>query len=50
MSEVADGERFLSNTVDILWYIDGHYATFNDRNRKIPVTFSRFTGYTEKDK
>ena len=23
--------------VDILWYIDGHHATFNDRNKKIPV-------------
>ena len=39
---VADGERLLSNMVDLLWYIDGHHAIFNGKNKK---TFSRFIGY-----
>lgn len=34
-NEVADdGEKFLANMVDLLWYIDGHHDVFNCRNKK----------------
>ena len=45
-NEVADdGEKFLANMLDLLWYIDGHHDVFNRRNKKIPESWSRFSGY-----
>jgi len=44
--EVADdGEKFLVNMVDLLWYIDGHHNIFNHRNKRIPDCWSKFSGY-----
>ena len=44
--EVSDvGEVFVQSLVDLLWYIDNHHSTFNERSHKIPPIFDRFTGY-----
>jgi len=44
--EVADdGEKFLANMVDLLWYIDSHRDVFKHRNKKIPDNWSKFSGY-----
>ena len=39
------GEVFVQSLVDILWYIDGHHSSFNERSFKIPPLFERFCGY-----
>ena len=42
--EVSDvGEVFVQSLVDLLWYIDNHHSTFNERSHKIPPIFDRFT-------
>ena len=44
--EVSDvREVFVQSLADLLWYIDNHHSTFNERSHKIPPIFDRFTGY-----
>ncbi len=38
-------EVFVQSLVALLWYIDNHHSTFNERSHKIPPIFDRFTGY-----
>ena len=38
--EVSDvGEVFVQSLVDLLWYIDNHHSTFNERSHKIPPIY-----------
>lgn len=39
------GEVLVQSLVDVLWYIDGHHNTFNERSCKIPPLFEVFCGY-----
>lgn len=44
--EVSDvGEVFVQSLVDLLWYIDNHHSTLNERSHKVPPIFDRFSGY-----
>ncbi len=36
------GEVFVQSFVDVLWYIDGHHNTFNERSCKIPLYLKFF--------
>ena len=41
----AEGEKFVSCLVDLLWYIDGHHEVFKNRFNTIPPSISQFSGY-----
>ena len=41
----AEGEKFVSCLVDLLWYIDGHHDVFKNRFNSIPASVAQFSGY-----
>ena len=43
------GVPFLKKLCDVLWYIDGHHDTINEK-ATIPDVFSRFQGYNCPEK
>ena len=39
------GKSFLLKLRDVLWYVDGHHAAFENRSFPIPEVFKQFSGY-----
>ena len=39
------GVNFVKSLTEVLWYIDGHHATFSSRGYHIPSSFATFQGY-----
>ncbi len=44
------GKRFITSLRDVLWYIDGHHSTFEDRYCKMSDPFDKFVGYNSPEK
>ena len=41
----SSGVNFVKSLTEVLWYIDGHHATFSSRGYQIPSCFADFQGF-----
>ena len=41
----SSGVNFVKSLTEVLWYIDGHHATFSSRGYQIPPCFADFQGF-----
>ena len=44
----AEGEKFVSCLVDLMWYINGHHDIFKHRFNTIPASVAQFSEQDEK--